>query len=158
MGDTIRPSKVQSEMFAPHARTRRLAAKVLLVWLFALASGIVNACVIAPQAMPAKAAMAGVVPMQPAAADHRGGCPDCPDEDTAGVPTGPCAKFCVDESSSVPSAQHAFDPWPALGIALVPTMALTVAEPAPRATDRPDGAPPVRARIPIPISFLRLTL
>jgi hypothetical protein len=45
-----------------------------------------------------------------------------------------------------------------LGIALVPTMALTVAAPAPRATDRPDSAAPVPARIPIPIAFLRLTL
>lgn len=143
-------------MSSPHARIRRLAAKVLLVWLVALVSGIVNACVLAPQAMAGKAAM--VMAMQPAAADHLGGCPDCPDEDSAGVGVGPCAKFCVDESSSVPSAQHAFDPWPALGIALVPTMALSVAEPAPRATDRPDCAPPVRARIPIPISFLRLTL
>ena len=145
-------------MSASHARIRRLAAKVLLVWLFALATGIVNACVIAPQTMAGKSAMAGAVAMQSVPADHRGGCPDCPDEDTAGAPGGPCAKFCVDGSSSVPSAQHAFDPWPALGIALVPTMALSVAEPAPRATDRPDGAPPVRARIPIPISFLRLTL
>lgn len=145
-------------MFAQHAHIRRLAAKLLLVWLFALASGIVNACVIAPHAMADKAAMAGSVAMQPAAADHRGGCPDCPDAETAGAPTGPCAKFCVDESSTVPSAQHAFDPWPALGIALVPTMVLSVAEPASHDTHRPDRVAPMPARIPIPIVFLRLTL
>ena len=32
------------EMFGQTQRLRRLAARVLLVWLFALTSGIVNAC------------------------------------------------------------------------------------------------------------------
>jgi hypothetical protein len=144
-------------MQARHARVRRLAAQVLLVWLFALATGIVNACVISPQAMTGKAVTIGAVAMQATPADHSGDCPDCPDASSPGAAHGPCAKFCVDGASSVPSAKHAFDPWPALDIAPVPTMALT-AEPAPRAADRSDAAPHPLARLSVSIAYLRLTL
>ncbi|SCK20583.1 hypothetical protein VAR608DRAFT_1528 [Variovorax sp. HW608] len=148
----------QFKMFAQPIRIRRLSAKVLLVWLFALAMGIVNACVIAPQSMPAAGTMGSTAAVQPTPGDHNGGCPECPDEDSTGISQGSCAKFCVDESSSVPTAKQAFDPWPALGIAVVPTMALAVVDPEPRVHDRPDGAPPLQARISIPIAYLRLTL
>lgn len=130
-----------ASMSARHTRIRRLAAQVLLLWLLALVSGIVNACVIVPQAMQA----------QPAAHEACGACPE-----QHQPAHGACAKFCADESSSLPSAQQAFDPGPALAIAPLPTMAL--AEPALPALERPGGAPPPRARIPIPIAFLRLTI
>jgi hypothetical protein len=137
-----------------------MAAKVLLLWLFALASGIVNACVIAPglHAAATKAAMAGTSTMASMPGADMAGCPDCPDDDSGASPTSACAKFCVDGSSSSPTAQQVFDPWPALGIAVVPTMALSVVDTQPRAAARPDSAPPPLARASIPIAYLRLTL
>lgn len=51
-----------------------------------------------------------------------------------------------------------FDPWPGLGIAVVPTMGLAVVDAGLRPADQFDGAPPRRAPIPIPIAYLRLTL
>lgn len=149
-------------MIAQTARVRRLAAQVLLVWLFALASGLVNACVIAPQLYslesgqreaPMSDAMAGA----PAQMVHAG-CPDCPDEGATSLSPGACGKFCLDESASVPTAKLALDPGPALGIALVPTLALSVAEAGPRLQPRSDAAPPPKARVPVPIAFLRLAL
>lgn len=142
-----------------NTRVRRLAAQVLLAWLFALASGIVNACVLAPgmHAAAAKVA-AGVTAMQSMPGDHEAGCPDCPDEGGASSPTSACAKFCVDGSSGSPSAQQVFDPWPALGIAVVPTMALSVVDAQLPAVDRPGGVPPHQATASIPIAYLRLTL
>ncbi|MBL8351099.1 MAG: hypothetical protein JNL87_12405 [Burkholderiaceae bacterium] len=147
-------------MFAQPPRVRRLAAKLLLVWLFALATGIVNACVIAPgmHSMTSQGRTDEHAAVQPAAGEHAAGCPDGPDDDSAARSQGPCAKFCADESSGVPAAKQAFDPWPALGIAVVPTMALAVADAGPGPVDRLDGAPRRRASLPIPIAFLRLTL
>lgn len=149
-------------MLSQTARVRRLAARVLLVWLFALASGLVNACVIAPQLYSFKseqrqAPKSDAVSGATTQVEHAG-CPDCPDEGTTSVSPGPCGKFCLDEASSVPTAKLALDPGPALGIALVPTMALSVAEAGPRLVPRLDASPPPKARVPVPIAFLRLAL
>lgn len=148
-------------MFAPTVRVRRLAARVLLVWLFALATGIVNACVVAPGVHSMKTGRTGamaVTSMPDLVDQHAGGCPDCPDEGTTTQPLGPCGKFCADEASGAPTAKLAFDPWPALGIAMVPTMGLSVAEPGHRPADRAEGPPARAADLPVPIAYLRLTL
>ncbi|MBL8287832.1 MAG: hypothetical protein JNL85_07605 [Rubrivivax sp.] len=138
-------------MFARTARVRRIAAQVLLGWLFALATGLVHACVVAP-GLPA------VTMEQPEPMDHAGGCPGCPDDEASALTPGACGKFCADESSGVPKAKLALDVSPALGIALVPTAGLWAAEPALRPMRRPGAAPPSLARIPVPIAYLRLTL
>lgn len=146
-------------MFAHPQRVRRLAAKVLLVWLFALATGLVNACVIAPASMSGVAGMGDLhAASQPASMDHTAGCPDCPDEVSSGIWRGPCAKFCVDESTGVPAAKSAFDPWLGLDVAVVPTMALSVVAAAPLPAQRDLDAPSRPARASVPIAFLRLTL
>lgn len=146
-------------MFAHPQRVRRLAAKVLLVWLFALATGLVNACVIAPASMSGMAGMGDMhAASQPVSMDHKAGCPDCPDDDSPGISQGPCAKFCVDESTSVPAAKSAFDPWLGLDVAVVPTMALSVVAPAPFPAQRYLDAPPPPVRTSARIAFLRLTL
>ncbi len=124
-------------MFAQTARVRRLAAQLLLVWLFALATGIVNACAYAPMA-------------------HAPGCAECPDAHPAGASQA-CAKFCADESTSVRVVKHAYDPWIGLDIAVVPTMALSVVAPAPMPELRHPDERPSLARIPVAIAFLRLT-
>lgn len=146
-------------MFTQRNVIRRLAAKVLLVWLFALATGLVNACVIAPGthasvSLGASAASGD----EHDQAVHQPGCPNC-DEDGSPVDHPPgCAKFCADESSSVPAAKVVFDAQSSLAIALVPTMALSIATPvrceAASGSDVP--LPPPRASVSI--AYLRLTL
>jgi hypothetical protein len=144
-------------MFAQTARVRRIAAQLLLAWLFALATGIVHACVIAPAAhAPAMAVPADPhATAQPVSADHRPGCGECPDPHPAGASQA-CAKFCADESTSVRVVEQAFDPWTGLDIAVVPTMALSDVALAPVPAQRHPDAPPSLARVPAPIAFLRL--
>lgn len=137
-------------------RVRRLAAKVLLAWLFALATGLVNACVITPASMSGRGDLPAA--LQAASVDHHSGCPECPDEDSPGLLQGPCAKFCADESTSVPAAKPAFKASLGLGVAVVPTMALSVVAPAPLPAQRHLDAPPPPARTSVPIALLRLTL
>jgi len=145
-------------MIAQQARIRQLAAKVLLVWLFALATGIVNACVIAPMATHGPDPMAATSAIHPDHSGSHAGCPDCSDDDTEDHGQATCAKFCVEESSSVPAAKHAFDPWLGLDVAVVPTMALAVVAQPPFAAQPRSSAPRPLARVPVPIAFLRLTL
>jgi hypothetical protein len=146
-------------MFAQRNLIRRLAARVLLVWLFALATGVVNACSVTHGPYPASMPAGGVAA---AAGDkagaHAPGCPGCEDEEAGdGHPPG-CAKFCAEEASSVPSAKHAFDAQPVLGIALVPTMALAVAVPVRGLAAHGDGVPLSLPRVPARVAYLRLTL
>lgn len=141
-------------MFTQHARIRRLAARVLLVWLFALATGVVNACVVAhglrdaPAHEPHAAAAGSPMP-------HEHGCANCDDE--GGTGPSACAKFCDNESSSVPSAQSVFNPWLGIDIAPVPTMALAAAPAGFGLEVRPESAGPPATPVPVPIAYLRLT-
>jgi len=100
-------------MFGQRNLRRRLAAQMLLVWLFALTTGIVNACVIGPELRQAA---------QSAAHELRGGGRAHPHEQTnpqahpqvlgmasqanghppQQVDNAPCAKFCAGESVSAP--------------------------------------------------------
>jgi hypothetical protein len=119
---------------------------MLFVWLFALATGIVHACVMLPALVDAAAPPCH----EPAAAQ---------DENTRANPavaSAQCMKFCGEQSSSVPSAKQAAEP-SALWLALAPTT-IVVAEPASdRGAAAVVDAPPPRARVPIRIAFLRLT-
>lgn len=145
-------------MFTQRRSIRRLAAQVLLAWLFALATGIVNACVIAPgtpSSLPVSAVTSG--DEGHAAAAHAPGCHECEDEGpAAGHPPG-CAKFCADEASSVPAAKQVHDVQPLLGIAMVPTMALAVAG-SMDTTAIGEGVLLPPPRTSVPIAYLRLTL
>lgn len=145
-------------MLTQHARIRHLAAKVLLVWLLALATGIVNACVVAPMTTHGPDPMAGTSAIHPAQSGSHAGCAYSSDDDTEGLGQASCAKFCVDESNSVPAAKHAFDPCLGLDVAVVPTMALAVVAQPSSAAQARSSAPPPLARVPVPIAFLRLTI
>lgn len=138
-------------MFGQRQRLRTLAAHALLVWVLALMSTIVNACIVGPHG-PA----AGVVPDTALAHPcHEAAGPD------SSVPVAAksaCAKFCDEDASGATSAQRVADGLGSAGLALVPTMALAVQaalEPA-RLIHIDDGGLP--APVPVAIAFLRLTL
>lgn len=132
---------------------RHLAAQVLLLWLFALASGIVNACVVGLDG--------GLASHQ---AGHGHGAMAGHDHDAAaaapvdGVDAlAPCVKFCDDESSSIPAVQAQIVPAPGAWITPPATDALAPVVADARSAARVPHADPAPDRVPIPIAFLRLT-
>ena len=144
-------------MFGQPKRLRRLAAQILLGWLFALAAGIVNACVVDVPRQPAPAA--------PHEHRHEHAGPAAHGHDTAaghhhspGLAKAHCAKFCGDEGSTVPAVKQSFDPGAVAWMAAAPTPGLVFAAGVDATPlHRADAtAPP--GRVPIPIAFLRLTL
>lgn len=138
-----------------HRRSRhRLAASLLLLWCFALAAGVVNACVLEPGLRDARAG-ALRVHGESAAHGHEAGALG----HAHGVPAAdklPCAKFCDDASASVPPLKQP-DLLAALALAPPPRASLAVAF-VPVWAARQVERPCVQARVPIPIAFLRLTL
>lgn len=137
-------------MFGPRRSIRRQAAALLLAWVFALVSGVVNACIVGLDGDAAVHLEGHGHAVSVAAAHEHEPAPDV---------TAPCAKFCDDESSSVPPApgstgQVAFGAWMA-ATALSAWSAPARAEVLDAFTgDAVTGT----GRIPIPIAFLRLAL
>lgn len=123
---------------------------MLLVWLFALATGIVNACVVEP--VLRHAALSSTQQLQHAAGsvghEHQIPHADQP----------PCAKFCDDESASAPAVTQQVNPPNPVWLAPPPTLSLAVLSAPEPVGAFHAGYEPLRARIPIPIAFLRLTL
>ena len=146
-------------MFARN-HLRRLAAYVLLGWVFALATGIVNACVIQPSLRAADTASR--VHEADASTrsidahwthDHGEGQPGPSQEHKA-----PCDKFCDEPSTVAQTPKQTFDPidlgWLVLPPSSdAPTDATRIASGI--ATGHPERWRPAA---PIPILFLRLTL
>lgn len=157
-------------MLAQRNRLRRLATQLLLVWLFAFGVGLVHACEM--KSLLLAVAGAGVTADSLAAsntvgaldaedetaadapADH--GC--CPDNGSGGPADASCAKFCADESHSLPPAKQGHDPAPVLDVAPVATLALAVAVIERGRADPPEAAVPPPDPTPVAIAFLRLTL
>lgn len=144
-------------MVGQRRRLRQLASLMLLAWLFALASGIVNACIVAPDVRHAELMAQWQAEVADQHAQHGHGA----DDDGAGQPPpaalAPCAKFCADESSSAPAINLFIDPQQPLWLASAPTLALA-AQTALAALPESDApVAPVNARIPIPIAYQRLT-
>jgi hypothetical protein len=138
-------------------RLRRFALHVLLAWVFALATGVVNACVMQvdlPESAHASAhgghALVGdadhSMPHETDGHEH---------ESHAGKP--PCER-CCDEPSALPqqAASQKSDSPSGFWLVSLPAPSFTWA--ASRVA-RLDGIPPRwGATIPIPIAFLRLAL
>lgn len=136
---------------------------MLFVWLFALASSIVNACV--PQASPSRTAgPVAVQTVQKQASELH-----CHDVDAAAadpaptppvphVDKTPCSKFCDEPSTGAQAVKQQLDPFGASWLAAMPvSAAITIAVPrvcGAFASERSAWRP----AIPIPIAFLRLTL
>ena len=126
---------------------------MLLVWVLALLSTVVNACVVPLHAQATAAVVA-----------H-----DCheaavPDGTEAPATKSACAKFCDEDASSAPSLQRlACDASDAndagsLGPALWPTLALAVQAALAPQPVAAIGQSHLPAAVPVSIAFLRLTL
>lgn len=143
-------------MYGQRRWLRRVASQMLLVWLFALTSGIVNACIVAPESRHVETVAQWQADIASAHAlhDHEAAADEAPPANAA---LAPCAKFCADESSSPPALNLMIDPQQPLWLASAPTLALAaqVALAALPESDAPVA--PVHARIPIAIAYLRLT-
>lgn len=139
-------------------RLRRLAVHVLLAWLFALGTGIANACVVQPALRDCG---------QAASHEHFHAAPDPAHGQAHGVAghahsasdTAPCERLC-DQPSAVPQAAKqqtdvmnglswlAPAPLPVWDFRALPAVNAVI-----------DGTPIFwRATVPIPIAFLRLAL
>lgn len=135
-------------LFGHSSTLRRLAAQMLLVWLFALVSTMANACMAVPPALKWAGNTAQHLPCHGEA--HESQAPSSPS-------SGACTKFCIDKSGSAPVNEQGLDlqdtQWLALPPAAVPDL-----HAAPERSTHVDAQrPPPGARVPIPIAFLRLT-
>jgi len=146
------------QLFGQRKRLRRLAGRMLLLWLFALASGLVNACVVEPGLRGVELSLAQGHDGLSAAHPHQ----------HAIVATGhgqqtlhadkvACMKHCDDKPASGPTVKHAADP-PTTWVAMLLTPSLAVE--SARGLVGVHGAEPglMLARVPIAIAFLRLRL
>ena len=136
---------------------------MLFAWVFALAAGIVDACIAEPElaaATPSLAAAGHVHAPPPAAAGGAEAAADAPHHaaPAAGDDPVPCIKSCADEASTLPTLKQASAP--SSGLWLVsPPPPLLVSDPqvAGEPVARSDALLR-REGIPIPIAFLRLAL
>ena len=146
-----------------HQRSlRRLAATVLLVWLFGLASGIVNACIVSAELRPGAAFAESVehdhaaITAEAAEAMEHG----LAGHDNGGQPVSPACERLCDAPPAAPNAERLAanllsSLW--LAVAPPPTIVVQAVPPSSALLPRADQAWPAAA-IPISIAFLRLAL
>lgn len=148
-------------MLSPR-RLRRLAAWVLLVWLFGLASGIANACIVSAQLRQADAAAVAAGHDHSAMADgaladmdtHHGAA----GHDHGGnTPPPACERLCAAPAAAPQADQTASQVLGAFWLAPAPPPAMAV-RPVPQSVAQPRDELRWAATIPISIAFLRLAL
>ena len=146
-------------LFGQHRRLRRIAAQVLLAWLFTLTVGIVNACVLAPEpgrenltaAHDEHLAAAAQVSHETHAAgthEHRS-----PHGDKAA-----CEKACNEPSTGAQTLKQKIDPFTAIWLAPAPADAQVTLAVASIAGTPATGLDPGPTAVPIRIAFQRLIL
>ncbi len=142
--------------FFSNTRTQRNTAfAVLLVWLFALASGVANACLLsvpATHSTATTAAWVNTANAAPAPAELAGHLKaHAGHDDDSNIAKAPCLKVCDDGSQSLPKAHAAVDqtdPGPAPLVAILWTASAPAVE-SPRRLDDlqiPTAGPPLRVR------------
>jgi hypothetical protein len=135
------------------SQLRRLAAYVLLVWLFGLGSGIVNACIVKAQLADAGQAMVHAGHDHAAMSSDSGG----HDHETHHTKP-PCERLC-DGPPAAPQADHQqANPLSGLWLAAAPPPSSQFQVLAGLRENRIGTDAQSRASIPISIAFLRLTL
>jgi hypothetical protein len=147
-------------MFGQRQRLRRTAALVLFGWLFALAAGIVNACVVEPQLRHGSVSAPNNSQHSTVAANplHDAHAPGGSDHPSPHTGKAPCVKFCDEPSTVAKTLQLQIDPFSAAWLAPLSADPLPVeAKPLPAGGFRASHAL-WRPAIPIPIAFLRLSL
>jgi hypothetical protein len=150
-------------MFSQSRRLRRFAAHVLLVWLFALGTGIANACVVQLHLQQAG---------HPVAHDHQHGAlaagqdqnadaranVQSPCHDGANRTPPPCERLC-DGPSAVPQTERqAVDLLSGFWLAPAPLPSFDFQVAAAPARIVPGESTAWRRPVPISIAFLRLAL
>lgn len=142
-----------------NTRTRRhTASMVLLAWLFALASGLANACLLEVRETHSHVVATGASGVAPASAilpGHAGAVADGIDESHF---RAPCLKVCDDGSRSVPQQELTLaqsDPGPAPLLAVLWTTPAESVVLVPRRIDDPQPATPA---LPIRVRFSRLAI
>lgn len=140
-------------------RLRRLAACVLLLWLFGLTSGVVNACVVASglrhaaHAAAAEAAQDRATPAADAAAaagwqhDHDGH-----------HEKPPCERLCDEPAAPTQADKQQASPLSGFWLAAAPLASVPQWPAMVRTAPLARGATASRTAIPIPIAYLRLAL
>lgn len=146
------------KFFSNTGTQRRTAFAVMLVWLFALASGVANACLLSvPEThsmatTAARVTTANAAKTAPAPVDLAGHLKaHAGHDDDSNISKAPCLKVCDDGSQSLPKVQAAVDqtdPGPAPLVAILWTASAPVVE-SPRRLDDlqiPTAGPPLRVR------------
>ena len=147
-------------MFSQRHRLRRIAALVLLAWLFMLTAGIANACVLASEPGHGIAAAGHdghTAAAAPATHDaHAAGGHDHPSSPQGGKTA--CAKACNEASTGAQTLKQKIDPFTAIWLAPAPADSLFIVATASAVGTSVAGHDPGPPAIPIRIAFLRLTL
>lgn len=134
-------------------RLRRFAACVLLLWLFGLASGVVNACVVASGLRHAAHAAA-----LEAAHDHAAYGGDAALAQHDHEEQRPCERLCDEPVAPTQADKQQSSPLTGFWLAAAPLAALPHWQAGPRRGPLPRAEPASRAAVPIPIAYLRLAL
>lgn len=142
-------------MFGRRQRLRMLAAHMLLVWLFALGTGVVHACLSEVTAPPPAAAAHDHHAMGGTVHEHDG--PATPHHPSPATDHTACLKFCQDKAAGVPADRLSFDAGAPLVLALLPIPSMAVQAQDPHPLPARAGSDPPTGRVPIPIAFRRLT-
>jgi len=145
-------------IFGNRKHLRRWAARVLVVWLFGIATGVVNACLVQVSSDLGPAIEhAGKAEH----AQHLGGARASPNQhaqhdDEAGAGKANCQDFCEKSAVSAPGLKSPFDSFDVGPAPVFASVAMPAAKPASvlQPAARFDG----RAAPPILIAFLRLAL
>jgi hypothetical protein len=142
-------------MFAQPRQIRRLAAHVLLVWLFVLGVGVANACVVqmglhhsAETVAPChEAVLESAQSGQATQGDHQ------PDRTHP-----PCQRLCDGPSAVTQAEKTQSNPLNGFWLASAPLPSVTFQSWAEPSGIVPSDDPHWRQAVPIPIAFLRLAL
>lgn len=148
-------------MHGPRKRIRRAAAQVLLVWLFALGAGIVNACVLEPESSQGGAFVAHVGHDQAKAHDsHLGHDQAVHEHQSSHDSKSPCIKFCDEASVGGQPVNQQVDPFSTVWPGPIPMPSDSIVVQYTPTLVGPMAIDSIRWRpaIPIAITFLRLTL
>jgi hypothetical protein len=147
------------KFFSNTRAKRNTAFMVLLVWLFALTSGIANACLLqAPDTHAHIIAAAGdpVLADAPAIPPGHAGDPADYNDDSQSI-NAPCLKVCDDGSRSVPKHDLTVaqaDPGPAPRVVIL----WTADAPVVAALGNRDDLLPSMPRLPLRVRYSRLAL
>lgn len=140
------------KFFSNTGTQRRTAFAVMLVWLFALASGVANACLLSVPETHSMATTAALPKTAPASVELAGHLTaHAGHDDDSSSSKAPCLKVCDEGSQSLPKVQAAVDqtdPGPAPLVAILWTASAPVVE-SPRRLDDlqiPTAGPPLRVR------------